>query len=186
MMGNVEQGRAASVPGESKWVHSQWAGTLKKQGQEHYSSCLRCVEGLLWVTLSAMGQLCDISKGFQTCQQLWPWPASSLASGTGGGKQSMPAHKRRMRPSYGQGCPGAIRALCSEKGVEQLCGIQQDLVGRVALAGPAALHHLLAFSHQVHFLLLPIPVGLNFPLPGALWLGQGSESLGDGGERALK
>lgn len=98
----------------------------------------------------------------------------------------MPGHKSRMRLSHGQGCPAAIRALCSEKGVEQLCGTQQDLVGWVALAGPAALHHLLAFSHQVHFLLLPIPVGLNFPLPGALWLGQGLERLGDGGERALK
>lgn len=90
----------------------------------------------------------------------------------------MPGHKSRMRPSckgcssLGQGCPAAIRALCSEKGVEQLCGIQQDLVGWLAQAGPAALHHLLASSHQVHFLLLSIPVGLNFPLPGALWLGQ--------------
>lgn len=98
----------------------------------------------------------------------------------------MPGHKSRMRPSYGQGCPAAIRALCSEKGVEQLCGIQQDLVGWVALAGPAALHHLLAFCHPVHFLLLSIPVGLNLPLPGALWSGQGSERLDNGGERALK
>lgn len=98
----------------------------------------------------------------------------------------MPGHKSRMRPSYGQGCPAASRALCSGKGVEQLCGIQQHLVGWLALAGPAALHHLLAFSHQAHFLLLSILVGLNFPLPGALWLGQGLERLGDGGERTLK
>lgn len=87
-----------------------------------------------------------------------------------------------MKPSNRQGCAAAIRALCSEKSVEQHCGIQQDLVGWVALAGPAALHHLLAFSYQGHFLLLSIPVGLNFPLPAALWLGQGSETLGDGGE----
>lgn len=134
-------------------------------------------------------QLWDSSvtfPGLSDLPELWPWPASAPASGTGGGKQSKPGLKSRMRPSDGQGCPAAIRALCSEKVVEQLYGIQQDLVGWVAQAGPATLHHLLAFSHQVHFLLLSIPVGSNFPLPGALWLGQGSERLDGGGERALK
>lgn len=38
----------------------------------------------------------------------------------------------------------------------------------------------------MHFLLLSSPVGLNFPLPGALWLGQDLERLGGGGRESFK
>ena len=114
------------------------------------------------------------------------WPPSTLASGVGGGKQSTPDHESSMRPSYDQGCIAAIGAVCPEQGAEQLCGVRQHLVGWVALAGPAALQHCLAFGHQMHFLLLSSPVGLNFPPPGALWLGQGLERLGGGGQESFK
>lgn len=44
----------------------------------------------------------------------------------------------------------------------------------------------LSLIHQMLFLLLSSPVGLNFPPPGALWSGQGLERPGGGGRVSFK
>ena len=55
-----------------------------------------------------------------------------------------PGHARSVRFWYDQGYIAAIRALCPEEGVKQFCRV---LVDWVALGGPAALQHILAFGH---------------------------------------
>lgn len=130
-MGNVEQGRAEQHLSLEKAngcpPSALSTQQVRKQGQEH---CRLLSEQLL--SKGAQQRRSPVGDPFSHGKALLHFselsdlpvplarPPSTLVSGVGGGKQSMPDHESSMRPSYDQGCTAAIGAVCPEQGTEQL------------------------------------------------------------------
>lgn len=150
-------------------------------------------------SLQAAKVLEELREGAPKADQreLW-WGGSKGWVGRGGRKEGKrPFHMREVTLR-------AIGWLCNVSGGFQLywllwlghatsglggrkrSRVQQCLGGLGITSWTSSSAARLSLIHQMLFLLLSSPVGLNFPPPGALWLGQGLERPGGGGRVSFK
>lgn len=93
----------------------------------------------------------------------------------------VPGHENSTRCWCDQGCTETTRI--SSRAAQQGPAVPGGL-GITSWTSSSAAR--LSLIHQMLFLLLSSPVGLNFPPPGALWSGQDLERPGGGGRVSFK